>query len=66
MIKEAELFKEDDERERRRVIAKNKLETEAYQLRDRLQNTGRLTDKTRLGKVQKVRKISISWFGEII
>ena len=53
MIKEAQLFEEDDEREKQRVQAKNDLERQAYKLKARFESGGDL-NKSKIEKIQMV------------
>ena len=54
MVREAEEWREEDERERQRILAKNQLEEKAFQLKSKLesdgkQNTSDVEDVSSLG-----------------
>jgi len=63
MVKEAERFKEEDERQRKKVDAKNSLENYAYSLKNTLQDekvAGKVSDDDKKSLESKIQE-TISW-----
>ena len=56
MVREAEEWREEDERERQRILAKNQLEEKAFQLKSKLESDG----KQSTGDVDDVSMVDIN------
>jgi L1 cell adhesion molecule like protein len=61
MVKAAERFKEEDDRNRARVEAKNELETYTYNLRNTLQNGGNEATKQAWSEVEPWIEETLTW-----
>jgi L1 cell adhesion molecule like protein len=64
MIKAAEKFKDDDEKERQRIEAKNSLENYVYSTRNTLQDSKEEKAKEAWAEAEPIVKDAIKWLEE--